>query len=94
MASLDVESLFTNIPVDDIIENCINNLFANNDTVHNLIKEDLKEILKFTSYESFFTFDNEYYSQLDGVAMGSLLGSTLANAFLCHFGKQWLSDCP
>ena len=64
------------------------------DTVHNFIKEDLKELLKFASYESFFTFDNEYYSQLDGVAMGSPLGPTLANAFLCHFEKQWLSDCP
>ena len=36
---------------------------------------------------------NEYYSQLDGVAMGSLLGPTFANAFFCHFEKQWLSDC-
>ena len=94
MASLDVESLFTNIPLDETIENCINNLFANNDTVHNFIKEDLKELLKFASYESFFTFDHEYYSQLDGVAMGSPLGPTLANAFLCHFEKQWLSNFP
>ena len=26
--------------------------------------------------------------------MGSPLGPTLANAFLCHSEKQWLSDCP
>ena len=38
--------------------------------------------------------NNEYYSQLDGVAMGYPLGPTLANAFLCHFEKQWLSDSP
>ena len=87
MACLDVESLFTNIPLDESIENCINDLFSNNDTVHNFIKEDLKELLKFASYESFFTFDNEYYCQLDGVAMGPPLGPTLANAFLCHFEK-------
>ena len=94
MASLGVESLFTNIPLDETIENCINDLFSNNDTVHNFIKEDLKELLKFASYESFFTFDNEYYSQLDGAAMVSRLRPTLASAFLCHFEKQWLSDCP
>ena len=34
-----------------------------------------------------------YYSQLDDVAMGSALGPTLANAFLCHLEKHWLSDC-
>ena len=94
MASLDVESLFTNIPLDETIENCINDLFTNNDAVHNFIKEDLKELLKFATFESFFTFNNEHYSQLDGVAMGSPLGPTLANAFLCHFEKQWLSDSP
>ena len=26
--------------------------------------------------------------------MGSPLGPTLDNAFLCHFEKQWLSGCP
>ena len=87
MASLDVERLFTNIPLDETIENCINDLFSNNNTVHNFIKEDIKELFKFASYESFFAFDNEYYCQLDDVAMGSMLGPILANAFLCHFEK-------
>ena len=26
--------------------------------------------------------------------MGSPLGPTLANVFLCHFEEQWMSDCP
>ena len=26
--------------------------------------------------------------------MGSPLGPILANVFLCHFLKKWLSDCP
>ena len=26
--------------------------------------------------------------------MGSPLGPTLANAFLCYFEKEWLSECP
>ena len=30
----------------------------------------------------------------DGVAMGSPLGPTLANAFLVHFEKNWLRNCP
>ena len=26
--------------------------------------------------------------------MGSCLGPTLANAFLCHYEKTWLNKCP
>ena len=61
------------------------------DKVHNFEKEELKQLLTFAAYESSFIFDGEYYTQIDGVAMGSPLGPTLA--FLCHFGKKWLSEC-
>ena len=30
----------------------------------------------------------------DGVAMGSPLGPTLANVFMCHFENIWLENCP
>ena len=39
-------------------------------------------------------FNGKYYSQLDGVAMGSPLGPTLANIFLCHHEEKWLDSCP
>ena len=32
--------------------------------------------------------------QVDGVAMGSQLGPTLANPFLVHFEENWLQNCP
>ena len=35
------QTLFTNIPLDETIENCKKDIFSNNDTVHNLTKEDL-----------------------------------------------------
>ena len=44
--------------------------------------------------ESFFVFDNSLYHQIDGVAMGSSLRPTLANAFLCHYEKEWLDSSP
>ena len=33
MGSLDVDSLFTNIPLDETIDICVNQLFENTDTV-------------------------------------------------------------
>ena len=41
-----------------------------------------------------FTFNNKYYKQVDGVAMGSPLGPALANIFMCSFESKWLCDCP
>ena len=46
-----------------------------------------------TIYESFFIFDQKYYKQCDGVAMGSPMGPTLANVFICHFENIWLENC-
>ena len=39
-------------------------------------------------------FDDIIYQQVDGVAMGSPLGPSLANAFLAHYEQIWLNDCP
>ena len=38
-------------------------------------------------------FDGTIYQQTDGVAMGSPLGYSLANAFLAHYEQIWLNDC-
>ena len=94
MASLDVESLFTNIPLEETIKNCVNHLFSNNFHSSKLIRKDLYELLKLATTESSFIFDNKLYKQIDGVAMGSPSGPTLANAFLCHSKKNWLNECP
>ena len=45
-------------------------------------------------FQSFFIFDWKFYEQCDGVAMGSPLGSTLANAFMCHLENIWLENFP
>ena len=94
MATLDLESLFTSIPLEETIDIMINYLFLTTDKVHNFARESLKQLLTFAAYESFLIFDGECYTQIDGVAMGSPLGPSLANNFLCHFEKKCLSECP
>ena len=44
--------------------------------------------------ESLVLFEGEYYKQIDGVAMGSPLGPTFANIFLCFYEQIWLENCP
>ena len=41
-----------------------------------------------------FYFNGNYYKQLDGVAIGSLLGPALVNALLCNHESKWLRECP
>ena len=45
MGSLDIDSFFNNIPLEEIIEICTNSFFRNNDIVHGLKKNEFKELL-------------------------------------------------
>ena len=94
MASLDVDSLFTNIPLAETIEICCDLLYRNHAIVDGLSRQDFKQLLTLATTESFILFNGNYYQQIDGVAMGSPLGPTLANIFLGFNEKKWLDDCP
>ena len=70
-------------------------VYSNNiDNINGLPKCEFQKLLELATKESFFVFNGCYYKQIDGVAMGSPLGPTLANAFLCHHEKIWLNNCP
>ena len=93
MASLDAESLFTNIPLKGTKNNYVSDLQNKNLYNGRLNKSDLFKLLETATSESSFIFDSLLYKQIDGVAMGSPLGPTLANPFLCHYEKKWLDNC-
>ena len=94
MASLDVESLFTNIPLDETIRIITDKVFGKKRKVSGISKHDFKRLLEISTKGSVFYFNGHYYRQKDGVAMGSPLGPALANAFLAHHETIWLEECP
>ena len=69
MASFDIESLFTNIPLQETIDLCVENLFQDRTHVDNLLKDSFRELLTRTMCESLILFDQQFYKQHDGVAM-------------------------
>ena len=94
MASLDVESLFTNIPLGETIDIVTNKVFEKRRKVNGISKQDFKRLLEISTKGTVFYFDGQYYRQKDGVAMGSPLGPALENAFLAHHESVWLEECP
>ncbi|XP_067022058.1 uncharacterized protein [Acropora muricata] len=96
VCSFDASSLFTNVPLDETIQICLDKLYALSNPPK-LPRTVLKNLLVFATKRSHFVFDGQYYDQVDGVAMGSPLGPVLANIFMCHFEETWVmnsSDCP
>ena len=94
MASYDITSLFTNIPLNETIDIICNIIFRDSQSYHNFTKETLRKALQLTCTNTPFLFNKQIFRQTDGVAMGSPLGPTLANIFLCHHESQWLTNCP
>ena len=94
MASFDVESLFTNIPLKETIDLCVDILFYDRTNIDGITKDFFHDLLTICMSESLVLFDGEYYQQIDGVAMGSPLGPTFANIFLCFYERIWLENCP
>ena len=89
MCSFDVSSLFTNVPLDETIQICLDKLYALPDPP-TLPRSVLKVLLEFATKRSHFIFNGQYYDHIDGVAMGSPLGPVLANIFMCHFEEKWV----
>ena len=110
MASFDVKSLFTQIPLNENIDICVNESFKqldnSNENALDLLtcsyldknsyftKNDFKKLLELATLDMHFLFNGTLYKQVDGVAMGSPLGPTLANTFMCYWEEKWLENCP
>ena len=74
MASLDVDSLFTNVPLEETVNICSNEIFKSNISIHAFNKNQITEMLSLTTKESIILFDMAFYTQVDGVPMGCPLG--------------------
>ena len=85
MASLDVDSLITNIPLDETIDIFLDSLYNYNENTFKISKEFFHNLPNEATKELFFMFNNKFYKQIDDVAMVSSLGPALANIFMRSF---------
>ena len=87
-------SLFTNVALEAIeieIEVILKRIYINKEITTDIPKQVMKELLILCIKNIHFTFNNETYIQVDGVAMGSPLGPVIGNIFMV---ERETSDIP
>ena len=80
--SFHVASLFTDVPLEETIETILKRIYVNKEITTDIPKQEMKELLILCTKNVHFTFNNETYIQVDGVAMGSPLHRVLAKIFM------------
>ena len=85
LCSYDVCSLFTNVPLAETIEICANALYDGELTPPPFPRAVFVELMQTATSSVEFSFNNIMHRQIDGVAMGSPLGPSLANIFVGYY---------
>ena len=92
----DISALLTSVPLEETIQILANKAFAENwfNETHqlNISQNDLVELLRVATKHQLFQFNGHLYEQIDGVAMGSLLGPLMANALMCSVEEKLESE--
>ena len=89
MVSFDVVSLFTNIPLDKVLD-FIRIKGEEEVYIFQIPVGKICELIKLCVRDSYFSFDNKIYQQTFGVAMGSSLSPILANLYMEFFENSLL----
>ena len=85
MVSFNEKSLFRSVPLEYTIDIIIKRIFEDHEITTIFTKSKIKKLLNLCTKSVHFSFNNEIYIQLDGVAMGSPLKSVIANIFMVEF---------
>ena len=93
MASFDISSLYTNVPVLETINIICDSVFNNDSIFHNFTKEDFCKLLHLAVDDTYFIFNETLYKQTDGLSMGNPIAPVMANIFLCDLETRILDTC-
>ena len=90
MVSFDVESLFTNVPIDAAVQAALQRLendpsLADRTT---LTPAQIADLLTFVLRSTYFQYNGSIYEQKDGAAMGSPVSAVIANLYMESFEEQ------
>jgi hypothetical protein len=84
LVSFDVISLFTNVPVEEVLQVIRNKLGTNSSFPEHspLQVEDVLELLDICLKFMDFQFEDKFYQQKEGMAIGNSLSPVVSNIFM------------
>ena len=90
VASSDVVSLYSNIPVEESIEAAMELLCQHREEVDMFYLElsDVRQLLRFVLQSNYFAFGDAVYRQQKGLAMGNHLAQPMAISSLCQSWRR------
>ena len=86
--SYDVESLFTNVPIDETIEFILDEIYVNKKLKPICSRLIMKRLLKRLTSDCLFSVNERLIKQIDGCAMGSPLSVVLSGIFMTKLEKD------
>ena len=92
LTSYDVTAHFTSVPIDPALR-IIKDLWEKDEKLQAitvLSVQNIIDLLGFCLHNTYFSFQNKFYEQVKGVAMGSPVRPIVANLYMEHFEKEVL----
>ena len=92
LCTYDVTALFTSVPID-LTLNITKDLLEKDDKLQDrtvLSVQNITEHLGFCLHNTYFSFQNKFYEQVEGAAMGSPVSLIAANLYMEHFEREAL----
>ena len=91
-----VSALFTSVPVDPAL-NIIKDLLEKDHTLKErtvLTVSDIILLLEFCLKNTYFSFQDQFYEQVEGATMGSPVSHIVANLYMEYLEQKALSTAP
>ena len=88
LCSYDIFSLFTNVPLAEIIQICADTLYNGQLQPPQFSRKIFIELINVATKSVKFSFNNVMHKQTDGMAMGSPLGPALAYIFVGYYKNK------
>ena len=94
LTSYGVTALFTSVPIEPALL-IIKNLLEKDDRLQDrtvLSVQNIIDLLQFCLHNTYFSFQNKFYEQVEGMVMGSPVSPIVANLYMEHFERAALQS--